>query len=237
MPNNVVYVDDTANDIVMLDINSGQIIQQINNICCPVAVVDNCLIALARTNSQATSYDLVMLDKSNTSLIKARWSPVLMPDWLDLPTDGERQKFVFSVHCYNWLLSLAWQASKRTMFTNPLSLFMSSMSQPALQGSLSVDLKSQTVISRSMQITDPGFLGYLTTSENNLPAQIVLDSNTIAMKATDPYLFSLVRVYPPENNISGAGVVAQRELQVKDMRTGVMLWSRVLPATFIPLPF
>ncbi len=87
-----------------------------------------------------------------------------------------------------------------------------------------------------MQESDADFLGYLTANEN-LPTQIVLDSDTVAIRKYNYYLFLLVRSYPPENNISNAGVVAKRELRVKDMRTGKILWSHILPAAFMPLAF
>ncbi len=233
--NDVVYMENGSNDIVVLGIETGQIISRINNVCFPIAVVDDDLLALSRTQDDGQSkYDLLMLDTSNFHS-KARWGPISLPAWLILPADGERQKFVFNAHCYNSALSVAWQASRRQMFPNPLSLIIPAMAQPtALQGSFNCDLKSQTIISQSMQDGEADFLGYLTANEN-LPAQIALDSDTIAIRKYNNYLFSLVRSYPPEHNISNAGVVAKLELRVNDMRTGRMLWSHILPATFMPL--
>jgi hypothetical protein len=233
--NNLVYLVNGTNDIVVLDIKKGKTIRRIDYVCCPLAVVDNNLLALSRTKDDAPAkYDLLMLDSTNLHS-KARWGTISLPDWLMLPADGERQKFIFNVHCYNNVLSVAWQASRRQMFPNPLSLIIPAMAQPAaLQGNFNCDLKSQTIISQSMQEGDADFLGYLTANEN-LPEQIILDSDTIAIRKYNYYLFSLVRSYPPEHNISSAGVVAKLELCVKDMRTGKILWSHILPATFMPL--
>ncbi len=233
--NNLVYLENGTNDIVVLDIKTGQIMSRINCVCCPLAVVDNDLLALSRTKDDAQSkYDLLMLDGNNPRS-KARWGTISLPDWLALPADGERQKFIFNAHCYNYVLSVAWQASRRQMFPNPLSLIIPAMAQPAaLQGNFNCDLKNQTIISQSMQEGDADFLGYLTANEN-LPPQIVLDSDTIAIRKYNYYLFSLIRSYPPEHNISNAGVVVKLELRVKDMRTGKILWSHILPATFMPL--
>jgi len=233
---NIIYMENSANDIVVLDIRNGKIIRHINNVCCPIAVVDNALLALCRIkNGAKSSYDLLMLD--NKGRLKSRWGTVLLPDWLDLPVDGDRQKFIFNAHCYNYALSVAWQASRRQLFPNPLSLIIPAMAQPiALQGNFACDLKNQMIISQAMQDSDANFLGYLTANEN-LPAQIVLDSDTIAIRKYNYYLFLLVCSYPPENNISKAGVVAKRELRVKDMRNGKILWTHVLPAAFVPLAY
>jgi hypothetical protein len=233
--NNVIYMENGTDGIVVLDIATGKIIRRINNICCPIAIVDYALVALSRTKNNAQFfYDIYMIDCNGRGR-KVRLGTLTLPDWLELPTDGERQKFIFNPHCYNYTLSVAWQASRRQLFPNPLSFIIPAMAQPtALQGHFSCDLKKGIIIDQSMREGDPDFLGYLTANEN-LPAQIVLDSDTIAIRKYNYYLFLLVRSYPPENNISSAGVVAKRELRVKDMRTGKILWSYILPAAFMPL--
>lgn len=235
--NNLIYMENSANDIAVLDIKTGKIIRRINNICCPIAVVDNALLALSRTKGgNQFSYDLIMFD-SNNKRSKSRWGTISLPDWLELPADGERQKFIFNPHCYNYVLSVAWQASRRQLFPNPLSLIIPAMAQPiAMQGNFSCDLKSQTIVSQMMKEGDANFLGYLTANEN-LPSQVALDSDTIAIRKYNYYLFLLIRSFPPENNISKAGVVAKRELRVKDMRNGKILWSYVLPAAFTPIAY
>jgi len=237
--NKVVYLENGSNNIIKLDLSSGKTIRQINNVCSPIAVINNCLLALSKTSNEAkSSYDLIMLGGTKVLGYKARWSSILLPEWLDLPTDGERQKFVFNTHCYNWTLSVPWQANKKMMFPNALSWLAPYMSQPsALQGRFSCDLKSQTIVSQSMEQSNDDFLAYLTSEAHNLPAQVILNADNIAIKPYDSYLFSLIRSYPPEHNISKGGVVGQRELQVTDMNTGKILWTHTLPATFIPLSF
>jgi hypothetical protein len=120
--NNIIYMENGANNVVVLDIKTGRTIRHINNICCPLAVIDNSLLALSETKADAKfSYDLLMLDGKAPS---NKWGTLSLPDWLGLPTDGEREKFIFNAHCYNSVLSVAWQASRRQMFPNPLSLIV-----------------------------------------------------------------------------------------------------------------
>ncbi len=180
---------------------------------------------------------LVRLGQKRSDPIES-WSPILLPDWLDLPAEGERQKFVFTNHCYNGTLSVTWQASKQLMFPNALSWLAPYMSRPsAFQGHFSCDLNSQAIVSQSIDECNDDFLGYLSVNENILPAQISLNTDNVAIITYDNYLFSLVRFFPPEHNISKAGVVGKRELQVSDLNTGKILWKHTLPATFTPLSF
>lgn len=235
--NDLIYMENGTNDIVVLDIQNGKVLRHIKNICCPLALVDNCLLALARSkkeNNKLINYDLLML---NGKIARYKWKELLLPGWLNLPVDGDGQKFIFNVHCYDNIFSVSWQASHKQVFPNPLSLLIPSMAQPqALQGSFTCNLTDGNMISQTMEEGAADFLGYLTANEN-LPAQIALDTDTVAIRKYNYYLFLLVRSYPPENNIAGAGVLAKRELRVKDMRNGKILWTHILPATFMPLAF
>jgi hypothetical protein len=124
------------------------------------------------------------------------------------------------------------------MFPNALSWLAPYMSRPsAFQGHFSCDLNSQAIVSQSIDECNDDFLGYLSVNENILPAQISLNTDNVAIITYDNYLFSLVRFFPPEHNISKAGVVGKRELQVSDLNTGKILWKHTLPATFTPLSF
>jgi hypothetical protein len=236
--NKIVYLENGSNNIVKLDLASGTTIRRINDACVPIAVIDNCLLALSKTRKEAKfSYSLVMLS-NNLSNYKMRWSPILLPDWLDLPADGERQKFVFSNHGHNGILSTTWQASKQMMFPDALSWLAPYMSGPsAFQGHFSCQLNSQTIVSQSIEESNDDFMAYLSVNENSLPNQVSINADNVAINTYDNYLFSLVRVYPPEHNISKAGVVGKRELQVTDLNTGKILWTHTLPATFTPLSF
>jgi hypothetical protein len=44
--NKTVYLENDSNNIVKVDLASGKTIRQINGVCVPIAVVDNCLLAL-----------------------------------------------------------------------------------------------------------------------------------------------------------------------------------------------
>ena len=235
IPSNLVYIENSANDIIVLDINTGRVIRHINGVCLPLAMIDNVLYALSRIKSDARSfYNLVAIDNEDKHI---DFGKISLPDWLELPTDGDRQKFIFNAHCYNSLLSVAWQASRRQMFPNPLFLIIPAMAQPtAMQGNFTCNVNGQSITSQAIQEGNDDFLGYLTANEN-LPAQIVLDKDTVAIRKYNYYLFLLLRYFAPEHNVTGAGVVAERELRVKDMRTGKILWSHILPADFMPLAF
>jgi len=238
--NKIVYLENSNNSVIAIDLDTGKTIKQVNNICTPITIIDGSLVALSKTTHQAkSSYDLLILSSKSALHYKTQWrNPVLLPDWLDLPADGERQKFVFNVHCYHSVVSVNWQASEQAMFPDALSWIASYISKPdALQGNFSCDLKSQIIVSESMEPSQDDFLGYLTTEESAIPAAIVLDADIIAAKKCEPYLFVLVRTYPPEHNISKAGIVGKRELQVRELATGRILWTHNLPAAFIPLSF
>ena len=155
--NKVVYLENGGNNVIVLDLASGDLIKQINNICLPIAIVDDSLIALAKKTRQGkSSYDLLVISSPRN---KIRWrNPILLPDWLDLPADGERQKFVFSVHCYNSMFSITWQASNQAMFPDALSWIVPYISQAnAVQGSFCCDLKLHSVISESMEQSNDDF--------------------------------------------------------------------------------
>jgi len=236
--NKTVYLENDSNNILKLDLSSGKTIQQIEGVCEPIAVVDNCLLALSKARKEAKFYYDLVKPGQQRSDSKESWSPILLPDWLDLPAEGERQKFVFSNHCYNGILSVTWQASKQLMFPNALSWLATYMSRPsAFQGHFSCDLNSQAIVSQSIDECNDDFIAYLSVNENTLPAQISLSADNVAITKYDHYLFSLVRFFPPEHNISKAGVVGKRELQVSDLNTGKILWKHTLPATFTPLSF
>lgn len=207
--NKVVYLSDPAGSVVAADIDKGTVLWESKEATRPVACLGKQVYAFAPEKGKANGFRVVTLDAGEKGKVVKTLDPVTLPDWADVADANDRfighKGFHALTELKDGTLMVRWEAWARPP----------GKSEP---GEAKIDLATGKVT------TGPG---KRLPFENPRPPKDVLKViGKRSWNRADPIVAAGGRVFGRTGGPKGDAWVLT--LQVADLETGDLLWSRVI---------
>jgi hypothetical protein len=208
-PNKVVYLSDPAGSVVAVDIDKGTVLWESKEATRAVAALGKYVYAFAPEKGKTNVFRVVTLDAGEKGKVVRTSDPVTLPDWVDVGDALDRfigpKIFQCSVELDSGVAKLRWEAFSRAAKKSGF-------------GEASVELATGKVTTAAGK--------HIPFAKRKHSEEVTKVIYKRSWNSADPIVAAGERVFGRTGGSKGDAWVLT--VQVADLKSGDLLWKRVI---------